>query len=272
MKFTLGWLKEHLDTDADVDTIAETLTRIGLEVEGVENAGEKLGEFLVAKVLTAEPHPNADKLQLLTVDAGGDPLQVVCGAPNARAGLVGVFGPPGAHVPGSDFTLAIAQIRGVTSHGMMCSTRELDLGEEHDGIIELPADAPIGTPYPDYAGLTDPIFDVAITPNRQDCMGVRGIARDLAAAGLGTLKPLHEVYRQPNLDPVADQCPGPRSAHRGQRWLPCFLRAGGVGNRQWQLARVDAAIPDRDRAEADLGTRRHHQFRVERSWASLARL
>jgi phenylalanyl-tRNA synthetase beta chain len=223
MKFTLGWLKEHLDTDADVDTIATTLTRIGLEVEGVENAGAQLGDFVVARVLTADPHPNADKLQLLTVDAGGEPLQVVCGAPNARAGLVGVFGPPGAHVPGSDFTLSIAQIRGVTSHGMMCSTRELDLGEEHDGIIELPADAPVGTPYPDYAGLNDPIFDIAITPNRQDCMGVRGIARDLAAAGLGTLKPLHQVYRQDTLEPVAGEGDAPRVATEDAEGCPAFF-------------------------------------------------
>ncbi len=190
MKFTLSWLKQHLDTTATLDQIVEALTRIGLEVEGVENPGEKLAAFKIAKVLSAERHPQADKLQILSVDAGNGPLQVVCGAPNARAGLVGVFGAPGAYVPGLDVTLKLASIRGVESNGMMCSTRELELGEDHDGIIELPEDAPIGTPYPDYAGLTDPVIDVAITPNRQDCMGVRGIARDLAAAGLGTLTPL----------------------------------------------------------------------------------
>ena len=190
MKFTLSWLKQHLDTDATLDQIVEALTRIGLEVEGVENPGEKLAAFKIAKVLSAERHPQADKLQILSVDAGNGPLQVVCGAPNARAGLVGVFGAPGAYVPGLDVTLKLASIRGVESNGMMCSTRELELGEDHDGIIELPEDAPIGTAYPDYAGLTDPVIDVAITPNRQDCMGVRGIARDLAAAGLGTLSPL----------------------------------------------------------------------------------
>ncbi|WP_380787948.1 phenylalanine--tRNA ligase subunit beta [Sphingomonas sp. R86521] len=190
MKFTLSWLKQHLETTATLDQIVEALTRIGLEVEGVENPGEKLAAFKIAKVLSAERHPQADKLQVLSVDAGNGPLQVVCGAPNARAGLVGVFGAPGAYVPGLDVTLKLASIRGVESNGMMCSTRELELGEDHDGIIELPADAPIGTPYPDYAGLTDPVIDVAITPNRQDCMGVRGIARDLAAAGLGTLTPL----------------------------------------------------------------------------------
>ena len=191
MKFSLNWLKDHLDTEADAAAVSQTLTRIGLEVEGVENPAEALKPFTVAKVLTAEPHPQADKLQVLTVDTGsGEALQVVCGAPNARAGLVGVFGGPGTYVPGSDFTLKKAAIRGVESNGMMCSARELQLGEDHDGIIELPADAPVGTSFADYAGLDDAVFDVAITPNRQDCMGVRGIARDLAAAGIGTLKPL----------------------------------------------------------------------------------
>ncbi len=190
MKFTLSWLHEHLDTAADLDTVVEALTRIGLEVEGVHNPGDALKAFRVAKVLTAERHPQADKLQVLSVDAGDGPMQVVCGAPNARAGLVGVFGPPGAYVPGLDVTLKVAAIRGVESNGMMCSTRELELGEDHDGIIELPADAPVGTAFPDYAGLNDAVIDISVTPNRQDCMGVRGIARDLAAAGLGTLKPL----------------------------------------------------------------------------------
>lgn len=190
MKFTLSWLREHLDTDATLDAIVDALTRIGLEVEGVHNPGDALKAFRVAKVLSAERHPQADKLQVLSVDAGDGPLQVVCGAPNARAGLVGVFGAPGAYVPGLDVTLKVAAIRGVESNGMMCSTRELELGEDHDGIIELPADAPVGTPFPDYAGLNDAVIDISVTPNRQDCMGVRGIARDLAAAGLGTLKPL----------------------------------------------------------------------------------
>jgi phenylalanyl-tRNA synthetase beta chain len=189
MKLTLSWLKEHLDTQASLGEIVGTLTRIGLEVEGVENPAEKLAPFKVAKVLTAERHPQADKLQVLTVDAGGgEVLQVVCGAPNARAGMLGVFGPPGAYVPGSDMTLKVAAIRGVESRGMMCSVRELELGDEHDGIIELPADAPVGAGFAGYAGLDDPVIDVALTPNRQDAMGVYGIARDLAAAGLGTLR------------------------------------------------------------------------------------
>ncbi|MET1110250.1 MAG: phenylalanine--tRNA ligase subunit beta [Allosphingosinicella sp.] len=191
MKFTLSWLKEHLETDADLKTIVDTLTAVGLEVEGVHNAAEKLAPFTVAKILTAERHPQADKLQVLTVDSGtGEPVQVVCGAPNARAGMLGVFGAPGAYVPGSDLTLKVAAIRGVESRGMMCSVRELELGDEHDGIIELPAGAPVGASYAQWAGLDDPVIEVNVTPNRQDCMGVYGIARDLAAAGLGTLKPI----------------------------------------------------------------------------------
>lgn len=192
MKFTLNWLKEHLDTEASLTSILDGLTKVGLEVEGVEDPSEKLGAFRIARVLSAAPHPQADKLQVLSVDVGaGEPLQIVCGAPNARAGLVGVLGQPGDYVPGLDVTLKIAAIRGVESRGMMCSARELQLGESHDGIIELPADAPVGAVYVEWAGLADPVIDVAITPNRQDCMGVRGIARDLAAAGLGTLKPLN---------------------------------------------------------------------------------
>ncbi|HEX8400946.1 MAG TPA: phenylalanine--tRNA ligase subunit beta [Allosphingosinicella sp.] len=191
MKFTLSWLKEHLETEASLDEVVDTLTRIGLEVESVENPADKLAPFTVARVLTAERHPQADKLQVLSVDAGtGEPIQVVCGAPNARAGILGVFGPPGAYVPGSDLTLKVAAIRGVESRGMMCSVRELELGDEHDGIIELPAEAPVGASFASFAGLDDPVIDIAVTPNRQDAMGVHGIARDLAAAGLGRLKPI----------------------------------------------------------------------------------
>jgi phenylalanyl-tRNA synthetase beta chain len=191
MKFPLSWLKDHLETEASAEEIADTLTNIGLEVEEVNNPAEALAPFRVARVLTAEKHPQADKLQVLTVDAGtGEELQVVCGAPNARPGMLGVFGPPGAYIPGSDLTLKVAAIRGVESRGMMCSSRELELGDDHSGIIELPDDAPLGAAFAEYAGLDDPVFDVNVTPNRQDCMGVRGIARDLAAAGVGVLKPL----------------------------------------------------------------------------------
>lgn len=190
MKFSLSWLKVFLETEADVAEIAAKLNAIGLEVEGIENPAEKLAGFRVARVLTADRHPDADKLQVLSVDAGtGAPLQVVCGAPNARAGMIGVLGLPGATVPGGGFALKVSAIRGVESNGMMCSVRELELGDEHDGIIELPADAPVGMAFADYHG-SDPVFDVAITPNRPDCMGVYGIARDLAAAGIGKLKPV----------------------------------------------------------------------------------
>ncbi|MEX0343071.1 MAG: phenylalanine--tRNA ligase subunit beta, partial [Erythrobacter sp.] len=194
MKFSLEWLGYFLDTEASVAEIAAALNRIGHEVEGIEDPAEKLAGFRVAHVLTAASHPDADKLQVLTVDTGeGDPLQVVCGAPNARAGMKGVLGLPGAVVPANGMELRKSAIRGVESNGMMCSVRELELGEEHDGIIELPEDAPVGQSFAEYSN-SSPVFDVAITPNRPDCMGVMGIARDLAAAGLGTFKPI-EVTR-----------------------------------------------------------------------------
>ncbi|WP_443969711.1 phenylalanine--tRNA ligase subunit beta [Sphingobium sp. CR28] len=220
MKFTLSWLKEHLETSASLDEVLRALNDIGLEVEGVENPAEKLAGFKVARVLTAAPHPQADKLQVLSVDAGDGPLQVVCGAPNARAGLVGVFGLPGATVPANGMVLRVAAIRGVESNGMMCSTRELELGEDHDGIIELPADAPVGVAFADYAHLDDPVIDVSITPNRQDCMGVRGIARDLAAKGLGTLKPLNAVVA--GLPKVAPQGQGPSVRIEDAEGCPAF--------------------------------------------------
>ncbi len=189
MKFSLTWLKDHLETEASVADLAAAMNRIGLEVEGIEDPAERLSGFTVAKVLSAEKHPDADKLQVLSVDTGaGEPLQVVCGAPNARAGMLGVLGQPGAVVPSNGMELRKSAIRGVESNGMMCSVRELELGDEHDGIIELPDDAPVGHSFADYHG-SSPVFDVAITPNRPDCMGVYGIARDLAAAGMGTLKP-----------------------------------------------------------------------------------
>lgn len=192
MKFSLEWLTYFLETDASVEEISAKLNAIGLEVEGVEDPAEKLEGFRVAHVLTAKPHPDADKLQVLTVDTGeGDPLQVVCGAPNARAGMKGVLGQAGAIVPANGMKLRKSEIRGVESNGMMCSVRELELGEDHEGIIELPEDAPVGTDFAAYHGAS-PVFDVAITPNRPDCMGVYGIARDLAAAGLGALKPLRD--------------------------------------------------------------------------------
>ncbi|RFC69269.1 MULTISPECIES: phenylalanine--tRNA ligase subunit beta [Mesorhizobium] len=188
MKLTLSWLKDHLETDASLGEIVERLTSIGLEVEHVDDKAA-LKPFVIAKVLTAERHPDADKLQVLSVDTGsGAPIQVVCGAPNARAGLIGAFAAPGTYVPGIDVTLGVGKIRGVESRGMMCSERELQLSDEHTGIIDLPADAPVGTSFATYAHLDDPVIEINLTPNRPDATSIHGIARDLAASGLGKLK------------------------------------------------------------------------------------
>ncbi|MCM2401377.1 phenylalanine--tRNA ligase subunit beta [Rhizobium sp. S153] len=188
MKFTLSWLKDHLDTEATLDEICERLTAIGLEVEDVDDKAA-YKPFVIAKVLSAEKHPEADRLKVLVVDAGdGKPVQIVCGAPNARAGLVGALARPGTYVPGIDVTLSVGKIRGVESHGMMCSEKELNISDNHDGIIDLPEDAPVGTSFASYAGLDDPVIEINLTPNRPDCTSVFGIARDLAASGLGTLK------------------------------------------------------------------------------------
>ena len=188
MKFTLSWLKTHLETDASLDDIAAKLTAIGLEVEEVRRPGDDLAPFTVAYVVEARQHPNADKLSLCTVDTGTEQVEVVCGAPNAHTGMKGVFAPPGTTIPGTGVVLKKAKIRGVESCGMLCSEREMGLSDEHEGIIELDPDAPVGAPFAEVMGLDDPLFDIAITPNRADCLGVHGIARDLAAAGLGRLK------------------------------------------------------------------------------------
>ena len=187
MKFTLSWLKTYLDTDVDLFTISETLTAIGLEVEEVIDPTEGLKPFVIAKIEKTEQHPNADKLRICTVNNGNEIIQVVCGAPNAKAGLIGAFAPSGCTIPTNGLKLKPSNIRGVDSNGMMCSERELGLGDDHDGIIELPSDAPIGASFADYANLNDPTIEIAITPNHQDALGVYGIARDLAAAGIGTL-------------------------------------------------------------------------------------
>jgi len=188
MKFTLSWLRDHLETDAGLDTICETLTRIGLEVEDVFDPAEALAPFVVGEVIEATQHPDADRLRVCKVSAGGEIVQVVCGAPNARTGLKGVFAPPGTYVPGIDLTLKTAKIRGVESSGMLLSERELEISDEHDGIIELASDAVVGAPAAPSLGLDDPVIEIAITPNRPDCLGVAGIARDLAAAGIGSVK------------------------------------------------------------------------------------
>jgi phenylalanyl-tRNA synthetase beta chain len=186
MKFTLSWLKEHLDTDASVEAIADKLTMIGLEVESLADKGKLLAPFTIARVIEAKQHPNADRLRVCMVDTGkGDPVQVVCGAPNAKSGMMGVFVPPGAYVPGKGITLSVGKIRGVESHGMLVSEFEMQLSEDHEGIIELPADAPLGEIYAKWAGLDDPVIEIKLTPNRPDCTGVHGIARDLAAADMG---------------------------------------------------------------------------------------
>jgi len=197
MKFTLSWLKDHLATEAPLAEIAEALTDLGLEVEGIEDPAATLGAFRICRVIEAMPHPNADRLRLCRVatwPAGPDgvmeEVQVICGAPNARTGLVGVFAPVGTHVPGTGMDLKPGMIRGVASNGMLCSERELMLSDNHDGIIELPQEAPVGMRFIDYRGLSDPMIHIKITPNRPDALGIRGIARDLAARGLGTLKPL----------------------------------------------------------------------------------
>ena len=190
MKFTFSWLKDHLDTDATVDQVAEKLTMLGLEVEGVEDRAAALKGFTIAYVKEARQHPNADRLRVCDVETKDGMVQVVCGAPNARTGMKGVFAASGMSIPGTGIILKPSKIRDVESNGMLCSERELMMSDEHDGIIDLPEDAPVGMSIVEYLGLDDPVIEIAITPDRGDCLGVRGIARDLAAAGLGMLKPL----------------------------------------------------------------------------------
>jgi len=189
MKFTLSWLKDHIKTDAPLDQIVATLTKIGLEVEHVDDKSSALKDFVIARVVEAKPHPNAGRLRVCLVDAGGAALvQVVCGAPNARTGMKSVFAPPGAHIPGKKITLGKGVIRGVESNGMLCSGTELEVSEDHDGILDLPDAAPVGADYAQWASLDDPLIEIDLLPNRPDAAGINGIARDLAAAGLGKLK------------------------------------------------------------------------------------
>lgn len=202
MKFTLSWLKEHLDTTATLAEVRDRLTMLGLEVEGITNPAETLKGFVVGHVVEAVQHPNADRLRVCKVDTGSGVVQVVCGAPNARTGMKGVFAPTGSYIPGTDMTLKANKIRGEESNGMLCSSRELQLGDDHSGIIDLPADTETGIPAAEALGLDDAVIEIKVTPNRGDCLGVHGIARDLAAAGLGTLKtmkaePVKGTYRSP---------------------------------------------------------------------------
>ncbi len=243
MKFTLSWLREHLSGDYGLDDVTGALNRIGLEVEGVEDKAARLKGFTIAYVLSAVQHPNADKLRVCLVDTGtGEPVQVVCGAPNARTGMKSVFSPPGTYIPGKDITLGIGSIRGVESRGMLCSAAELQLSEDHDGIIDLPDDAPVGATYVDWIGLDDPVIEIAVTPNRADALGVHGIARDLAAAGLGRLvedaiAPVAGVFPCPVSVTIAEDAPCPAFALRLVRgvkngpspdWLQAKLRAIGL--------------------------------------------
>src|SRR5262249_49327157 len=203
VKFTFAWLKEHLDTDAPLDALANKLTMIGLEVERIEDKAKALAPFTIARVVEAKQHPNADRLRVCLVDTGsGDPVQVVCGAPNARTGMKGVFSPPGSFIPGKNITLGVGTIRGVESRGMLVSEAELQISDDHDGIIDLPEDAPVGKSYAEWAGLTDPVIEVNVTPNRPDCTGVHGIARDLAAADMGR-------FKDPTIKPVKAAFPCP---------------------------------------------------------------
>ena len=189
MKFTLGWLKEHLDTHHSLGELADKLTMIGLEVERIEDKAKLFAPFVIARVTEAKQHPNADRLRVCMVDTGtGDPIQVVCGAPNARAGMKGVFAPPGAFIPGKNTTLGVGKIRDVESRGMLVSEAELQISDDHQGIIDLPDDAPVGANYAQWAGLDDPLIEINLTPNRADCTGVHGVARDLAAADMGKFK------------------------------------------------------------------------------------
>jgi len=248
MKFTLSWLKAHLETDATVAEIAEALTDLGLEVEGIENPSEKLADFTIGYVTHAEKHPDADKLRVCKVDTDEGELQIICGAPNAREGITVVVAKPGVYVPGIDTTIGVGKIRGIESYGMMASEREMELSDEHDGIIELPS-GKVGERFVDWLAANDPakvdtVIEIAITPNRPDALGVRGIARDLAARGLGTLKPRDvqpvEAAFQSDLqvtidDDTLDGCPvfcgrlikgvknGPSPV-----WLQDLLRAIGL--------------------------------------------
>ena len=199
MKFTYNWLKTHLDTTASPQEIADKLTAIGLEVDAFTDMGKKYAPFIIAEIKEAVKHPNADKLQVCTVNDGKEDLQIVCGAPNARAGIKVVLAPIGAVIPNGDFKIKKSKIRDVESNGMICSAEELELGQDSEGIIELPTDAPVGKSYAEYAGLNDSLYEINITPNRADCLGVYGIARDLAAAGMGSLKPLDAAKGEPHM-------------------------------------------------------------------------
>ncbi len=248
MKFTLSWLKDHLDTEASVDEICEALTDLGLEVEEVINPLDALADFTIGKVKKAEKHPDADRLRVCEVETDEGVKQIICGAPNAREGITVVVCKPGMYIPGIDTTIKVGKIRGVESHGMMASERELQLSDEHDGIIELPS-GEVGDSFADWLAANqpekvDPVIDIAITPNRPDALGVRGIARDLAARGLGRLKPAPEAKVEGSFDSpikvhIAEDCKDEAPLFMGRvirgvrngpspDWLQARLKAIGL--------------------------------------------
>ena len=276
MKFTLSWLKDHLDTSASAEEIADALTHLGLELESLSNPAEKLKPFVIADVVEARQHPNADRLRVCLVSTGsGAPVQVVCGAPNARTGMKGVFAPAGAYIPGTGIELKAGMIRGEASNGMLLSERELGLSDEHEGIVDLPADAPVGTLYAAWAGLDDPVFDVGVTPNRPDALGIYGIARDLAAKGVGRLKPLEPVrvagaYESPigvelRFDdpderalPALRRPPHPRRHERRRLRPGCSAACAPSAfarSRRWSTSPITSPTPMRGRCTSSTPTR-----------------
>ena len=267
MKFTFAWLKEHLETDRPLGDIADKLTMIGLEVERIEDKGKELAPFLIARVVEAKQHPNADRLRVCMVDTGdGKPIQVVCGAPNARTGMTGVFVPPGAYIPGKDMTLSVGTIRGVESRGMLVSEFELKISDNHEGIIELPEDAPVGANYAQWAGLDDPVIEINLTPNRPDCTGVHGIARDLAAAEMGK-------FKDAAIKPIKGEFPCPVAVKiEFARPLPGLCAAPRARCQKRPVAAMAAKAADRDRAAPDQRAGRYHQFHDLRPRPSAARV
>ena len=275
MKFTLSWLADHLETTASLDELTTKLSAIGLEVEGVEDPAKALAAFTIARVVEAKQHPNADRLRVAQVEIapGKPPVEVVCGAPNCRTGMIGVFAPIGTYIPGTGITLEKKPVRGIASNGMLCSEREMQLSDDHVGIVDLGDQhaGDIGKRYIDVMDLADPVIEIKLTPNRPDCTGVRGVARDLAAAGLGKLKP----------EPLFGQ-------GRGQLRLPGRHRArirtgnGGrlpgvrwplrEGRQERPLAGLAAEAAESGRPQADQRPRRHHQLHLARSWPAAARL
>ena len=273
MKFTLSWLKDHLETTASVEELAEKLSSMGLEVESIDDPGKKLAAFTIARVLEAKQHPNADRLRVCKVDTGSGVVEVVCGAPNARSGMIGVFAPMGSYIPGTGITLEAKPVRGVVSNGMLVSERELELSDSHEGIIELDASlgSKLGQRYADVLGLGEPVIEVKLTPNRPDCTGVRGIARDLAAAGLGKLKPEKKTHRRRGRLRLPRRHQA-RFPARGARRLPVLRRPLHSRRQERCGPRMDAAAAESRRAAADQCAGRRDQLHQPRPRPAAARL